>query len=319
MTPARRILQALLEASLRPSMGAPALDVSAAGTAAVLLEARDVPCHRAPRAGERYGLVVCEAASFRRVQAFIEPDGCALVHVPVGDHGGLIPAGSDFELIASARTTGGAWVRLRRTLVPHTIPPRVSLVVVTRDDAPALAQLMCALEDEPTDPAWELVIVDRGSFDATSDVLDQVDGDVQHLRLSRTTSHAEAMLAGCRRTRGEVVLPVDLTVLPACGFVSALSAFLDGDGTPQDLPLRGTVFSHDGTPSSARTLVALPQAAVPDDAKSLAARLRGEAGPFVPGFRAHLRRHATSSTRLAAQELERPTQPQAHPVFAESG
>ncbi|MEM6294441.1 MAG: glycosyltransferase [Myxococcota bacterium] len=319
MIPARRILQALLEAALASSNGAPALDVSAAGTAAVLLEARDVPCHRAPRAGERYGVVVCEAAAFRRVQAFVEPEGSALVHVPVGDHAGLVPAGSDFELVASARTTGGAWVRLRRTVVPHTIPPRVSLVVVTRDDAPALAQLMCALEDEPTDPAWEMIIVDRGSFDATADVLDQIDGDIQHLRLSRTTSNAEAMLAGCRRTRGEVAFPIDLAMLPACGFVSALSAFLDTHGCSSDMPLRGTVYTHDGHPSAARSLLALPQAVVPDDAQSLAALLRGEAGPYVPGFRAYLRRHASSSTRLAAQELERAAEPQTYPVFAKSG
>src|SRR5512135_3784384 len=60
--------------------------------------------------------------------------------------------------------------------------------------------------------AWELIIVDDGSVDATWQriiALREVDGRVHGLRLSRNFGHQYALLAGLTYARGNAVISMD--------------------------------------------------------------------------------------------------------------
>ncbi len=322
MSPRRQILETLLLSALQPRPVS-ALDVTSDGSATRAFEARQIPCVRAPRAGALYGVVVCDVRSLSRVQTFVEPLGSAVVFVPTEQAGSIAAAGVDFEAVAHARCPGGAWVRLRRSAQLYTVPPRVSAVVVTRDDAAAMARLACALEDEPTDPAWELVVVDRGSFDATPDVLDQLSGDVRRIRLPRSTDDVHALHVGLSAARGELLVPLDVHLHPSSGFVCSLTAALDSEEARPPGVLLGVVYEADGrTPARAPAPLRLPaihRTLLTADPTALPELLRSAPAWNAAGFRA--RRQAPPSARvgLGAESLDHRAQPEAYPVFAKSG
>lgn len=274
-------------------------------------------CHRAPIA-ERYDLIVCTMHDLLRVLSRVEQKGSLIVHIKPGQHGDLLGMAGEYGLVASARTPTGAWLRLRRTGDGATIAPRVSVVVATRNDAAPLAQLLSTLEDQPTDPAWDLVIVDRSSTDATTDLLERVEGDLRRIRVAPECDPIDALYAGLRAARGDVLVPVPPGLAPCCGFVSALLRHADQNPVGRR-PLFGSVVSLDGRVVPGAICRAMGRPSTPTTPRRLAKWFTRVDGIDIPGFRMRqLGSGPVPSFARGAERFDRPAQPQAHTVLAES-
>ena len=277
-----RILEALLTSASKACPRG-ALDLTRQGFAAQTLVSLGVDCRRIPIAQEFYGLIVCTMDSLPRMRPLVAAEGSLIVHTKPGQHGELLGLAGEFALVASARTPTGAWLQLRRLAARGAMIPRVSLVVTTRNDAGALAQLLTTLEDQPTDPAWELVLVDRGSTDATGDLLERVTGDVRRIRVPRDTNPVDALFAGLRVAQGDLLLPMPAGLAPGCGFVSALLRH-EGRNRVTDAPLIGTIVAPDAR-TVCGSIRALGRTAAPSTPRRLARWFERTDGVRVPGFR----------------------------------
>lgn len=171
----------------------------------------------------RYQLIICEDAEVSRAVPHLDPDGSMLAFFPrlrpVREHPGL----EWLEQVARIRCSAGEWRLLRlRELAASDEAPDVSLIVTTQDQLEDLAGLLAILTEEPESPTWEIVIVDRGSFDSTPELLRQIGGDVQAFRAPRGTTLAQAEWAAASRARADLLLFVDTDVRPTAGIVAAL-------------------------------------------------------------------------------------------------
>lgn len=309
-----RILEALLT-SVAKTKPRRALDLTRRGFAARTLVALGLDCSRIPIAQERYELIVCPLDALPRMRPLVSAGGSLVVHTRPGEHNALLGLAGEFALVASARTQTGAWLQLRRAADRSTVSPCVSVVVTTRNDAAPLAQLLTALEDQPTAPGWELVLVDRGSTDATADLLERMTGDVRRIRVARDTSLIDAVFAGLRVAQGDLLLPMPTGLAPGSGFVSALQRH-EGSHTVTDAPRIGTIVGPD-----ARTLCGsirvLSRAAAPSTPRRLARWLARTDGVRVPGFRVRqLVPGAVPSLVEATQRLDRGSQTEPNAVLA---
>ena len=90
--------------------------------------------------------------------------------------------------------------------------PWLSLVVPLYNEAESLRPLHRAVQEALGDGDYELLFVDDGSTDDSFDVLkelQQQDAKVRILRFARNFGKAEALAAGFRESRGEVVVTMD--------------------------------------------------------------------------------------------------------------
>jgi len=91
--------------------------------------------------------------------------------------------------------------------------PRISCVVPAYNEADSLDLLLATLtrELQALVPAWEILIVDDGSLDATPAVMARWVGrrGVRWLRLSRNFGKEAALTAGIDRANGDVVVLMD--------------------------------------------------------------------------------------------------------------
>ncbi len=131
---------------------------------------------------------------------------------------------------------------------PEPLPPRAfSLVVPCQDDASLLSGLLASVTRSTPPGALEVVLVDRGSTDATAQVQDTPDGLVRALHRPRETSLLDAWLAGAAAARNPVVLVVDPDFLATPNWLAPLyRAFEDptvGLVAPLLLDVDGTVWS----------------------------------------------------------------------------
>lgn len=253
-----------------------------------------------------------------RVLSLVSPRGSLIVHIRPGQHGELLGMAGEYALVASARTPTGAWLRLRRTGDSATIAPRVSVVVATRNEAGLLAQLLSTLEDQPTDPAWDLVVVDRSSTDATADLLERVDGDLRRIRVSADCDPIDALYAGLRAARGDILVPVPPGLAPSCGFVSALLRHAD-QHPPSRRPLLGGVVSLDGRLMPGAHCRALCRPATPTTPRRLAKWFTRADGVEILGFRMRqLASGPVPSFGRGAECFDGPPQAQPNAVLAQS-
>lgn len=274
-----------------------------------------VDCRRIPIGQELYELIVCTMDTLPRMRPLVAAEGSLVVHTKPGQHGELLGMAGEFALVASARTPTGAWLQLTRLTDRSAITPRVSLVVTTHNDAGSLARLLSALEDQPTDPAWELVIVDRGSTDATFDLLERVTGDVRRIRVPRGTSPVDALFAGLRVAQGDLLLPMPAGLAPSSGFVSALLRH-EGRHRVADAPLLGTIVSPDRR-TVCGSIRALGRTAAPSTPRRLAQWFERTDGIRVLGFQVRqLAPGPVPSVGDAAERLDRGTQPEPNAVLA---
>ncbi len=314
-----RILQALISsiASAAPQSPGLALDLTSAGVAARMLLTMGIDCRRSALTRDLYGLVVCTLRTLPRLIPRVQAGGSIIVHVQPGQHEQLLGVANAMTLVASARTPSGAWIRLQRKADVHGIAPRVSVVVAVRDDAAGLAQLLAALEDQPTDPAWELVVVDRGSSDATADLLEQAHGDVRRIRVARAVTVLEALFAGLRVARGDIVFPLPIGLQPTCGFVNALCRLQDRGPLPSS-PLLGTVLSPNGRRVPGAKVRAWARGCTPWTPRRLQQWLEHSDGLEVPGFRVQ-QDSARASAPSGPERLDGPPQAKSNAVLAQSG
>ena len=91
--------------------------------------------------------------------------------------------------------------------------PELSVVVPVYNEAAVIEELVRRCKDaaQQVTEAWELILVDDHSDDATPELLAELaDGErVQHLRLPRNVGQFRATRAGLRASRGEHVIVLD--------------------------------------------------------------------------------------------------------------
>ncbi|HEU4630928.1 MAG TPA: glycosyltransferase family 2 protein [Gemmatimonadaceae bacterium] len=93
-------------------------------------------------------------------------------------------------------------------------PPELSVVVPAYNEAGSIAALIARVQAAlaPTGIAYELVLVDDGSGDATwPEIVRAAQGDpsVRGLRLARNFGHQHALLAGLAHARGRAIVTMD--------------------------------------------------------------------------------------------------------------
>lgn len=86
--------------------------------------------------------------------------------------------------------------------------PLVSVILVTRDRAPILAEAIQSLREQSY-PDWELLVCDDGSTDRTADLLREIgDRRIRHLQFARAGA-AAARNGGLRLAQGELIAYLD--------------------------------------------------------------------------------------------------------------
>ena len=208
-----------------------------------------------------YDLTVCTRARQDEAFAGAAPTALVLVEQPRTEAGASAPLprveDAEIERVSVVRANHTEWVLYARRPRRHRDPVRLSLVVPCRDQARSLWRLLTALAADDEAPTWELIIVNRGSFDETRELLAAVTGELQQLDLPRESTLADAMKAGLDRATGELVAVLDPELIPSPGWmrrvcealdvytdaVSCSGRVMDGDEeVPQDSSVGGLEF-----------------------------------------------------------------------------
>jgi glycosyltransferase involved in cell wall biosynthesis len=112
--------------------------------------------------------------------------------------------------------------------------PVVSVVVPTYQRADRLTRLVHALERQTIDAPFEVIIVDNGSTDDTSRVLESLASstslELRCLRIEENAGPAPARNAGWRAARADTVAFTDDDCVPQPGWLRAGLAALEGNG-----------------------------------------------------------------------------------------
>ncbi len=272
-----RVLDALLGSIASDLARHDCLDLTTDGVGAALLARRAHACATDPRSEAGYGLVICERENIDRALRWLDPHGSLLAFFRRGHVGDSI---APHEIVARVRCPEGEWRLVRPRPVPPA--PAVSIVVIVRDQAQQLARLVEALLTVAPEPTWELVVIDRGSFDATAELLRHVDGDVQAFRAPRDTTRTHATYLGLLRARGELIAVLDPDLVPDPGLVVGLRRAADqhGDADVFAGPVRGDAIHMLAV---RRSVVHGDGDASPD---AIAYRLRRAPPTLVPAFTA---------------------------------
>ncbi|MGH9049520.1 MAG: glycosyltransferase family 2 protein [Acidimicrobiia bacterium] len=110
----------------------------------------------------------------------------------------------------------------------------VAVVVATRNRAALLLRLLDALAAQRGAPPFEVVVVDDGSTDGTTERVEKVAPalpmPVRVLRQGESTGPAGARNRGWRATAAPVVAFTDDDCIPAPGWLAALVGALEADG-----------------------------------------------------------------------------------------
>ena len=105
--------------------------------------------------------------------------------------------------------------------------PRISIVVVVRDQAPLLFRCLSALAKLPDEPAFEAIVVDDGSVDETAAVLAGVEGDLRTLRNEHPLGFGPACDQAAALARGEHLILLCPDAVPADGWLEPLVELLE--------------------------------------------------------------------------------------------
>ena len=111
----------------------------------------------------------------------------------------------------------------------------ISVIVCTRNRARSLDRTLSALVDQVLTPglAWEVVVVDNGSSDATASVIASWAGRIQNLIrgvVEPTPGLARARNRGIATARGEILAFTDDDVLPSPDWITSIRQAFARDG-----------------------------------------------------------------------------------------
>ena len=148
-----------------------------------------------------------------------------LVIEPIGKHPVRLPPATEAHVMASTHV--GAITEARH---PPIASPQASVVVVTWE-APVLTRLCLESILANTDgPAFEVVVVDNASHEATADYLrhlPEVDPRVVLIRNDTNTGFPAAANTGLAAARGDVVALLNSDTIVPPGWLYALAGHLD--------------------------------------------------------------------------------------------
>jgi glycosyltransferase involved in cell wall biosynthesis len=172
------------------------------------------------------------------------------------------------------------------------LQPMLSVVVTTYNRVEILEKALVALLDQRTDEAYEVLVVDDGSTDATPALIEALQADHPHLRCvaQPNQGRARARNTGIREAKGEFLCYVDSDVVVVPTFVQA---HLDAHRAAQAKRPGGEVFVQ-GHSVNVDDFDRLTEARVPPfdpsraffDTKNVSIRRRilEAAGGFDTGF-----------------------------------
>ncbi|GEM_PF-3626466 len=179
-----------------------------------------------------YDLVVCDAESIERALEHCRGDGLVLVreerpHFESASTSRQEPPHSASSLpnlaqIAHVRAAHEQWRLFTRVRSPETRDLCISVVVQCQDQAPGLAGLLTLLAVDQSAVPWELVVVDRGSFDETSALLRAVEGDMVLLRRPRETELASGLHAALQRCKAPLAVVISPDLVPELDWFQAV-------------------------------------------------------------------------------------------------
>lgn len=114
---------------------------------------------------------------------------------------------------------------MEENLVPQPLPdpPKVSIVIVTRNQAHALRRCLEALQRSTMAAESEIIVVDNASSDGSNVIQDDFEG-VTYLRLPKNFGWTKAANIALRSTQAEAILFLDPRVELEPEAVSALAA-----------------------------------------------------------------------------------------------
>lgn len=122
---------------------------------------------------------------------------------------------------------------------------RCSIVIPVHGRAGLTARCLDALLATPDPDRLEIIVVDDGSPDHTTEVLDGYGPAISVVRLERNTGFATACNRGAAVAGGELLVFLNNDVLPRPGWLSALVNRLDGH--PQAAAVGAKLLYPDGT------------------------------------------------------------------------
>ncbi|MEE9384821.1 MAG: glycosyltransferase [Nannocystaceae bacterium] len=237
----RRVLEALLASVSTELAGQQCLDLTQDGLGIPWLSSHGAGWKAASdvTGDDLFGLVICEAATVDTGLRHVGDDGALLVLSPPAAASGFDVAAHAHRLTptASVRSSNGDWHLCVPTPTSSWRYP-LSVVVTCQDQARHLAQLLTALADDTSGVAWELVVVDRGSFDESGPLLRSLRGDVQLINRPRSTSATDGIDIALHACRGDLGAVIDPRLIPDPDWIVALLAA--EQEAPQTHAFRGT-------------------------------------------------------------------------------
>ncbi len=137
-------------------------------------------------------------------------------------------------------------------------PPRLSVILPTRNGEAELRRLLPALGAQALDGGFELLAIDSESSDGTVALLQEHGADVESIRREEF-EHGRSRNRCAERARGELLVFLSQDVVPVDDrFLSALAAAFDD---PRMAGSYARVLPHpDDDPLTARTVLELPEA-----------------------------------------------------------
>jgi len=143
-------------------------------------------------------------------------------------------------------------------MTSHTEPRFAASIIIPLFNQVEYTAGCLASIAEHTDPAlYEVVLVDNGSTDATGQLLDQLDGDIQIVRNTTNLGFAEGSNQGARTARGRHLVFCNNDVEARDGWLEPLLTILDDE--PDVAIVGARLLFPDGTVQHAGVRAILSQ------------------------------------------------------------
>lgn len=103
-----------------------------------------------------------------------------------------------------------------------------SIIIPVWNKLELTAQCLTALATVTTEPSYEVIVVDNGSTDGTTEFLSSLSGDVRIIRNQENLGFAKACNQGARAARGKYLVFLNNDTIPLKGWLKALVSEVEG-------------------------------------------------------------------------------------------